>query len=134
MCSGGSQRTETLTASNSMSGTIVANGTPTDELVSNSSDQEKKSSSERLEETPFLFGENSSTTADSKGSTARFSETSQYIAARNSYVRRIRLLIASGLIAGITPMCVRKRSSQLTLDFALSRPGGSDVEPPRAAS
>jgi len=46
----------------------------------------------------------------------------------------MRLLIASGLIAGITPTSTRKRSPQAILDFALSRPDGGDVDEPKAGS
>ena len=44
------------------------------------------------------------------------------------------LLIASGLIAGITPTSIRKRSAQRTLDFALSRPDGGDAGTRKAGS
>jgi hypothetical protein len=71
-------------------------------------------------------------TAAKTGSTAQSLGMKERIAARASYVKRIRLLIASGLIAGITPTSIRKRSPQGTLDFALSRPGGNDVAKPKA--
>jgi hypothetical protein len=51
---------------------------------------------------------------------AVFRNESQPEQLARSYDRRIRLLIASGLIAGITPMSIRRRSPQQTLDFALS--------------
>lgn len=48
---------------------------------------------------------------------AVFRNESQHRAA-TSFDRRMRLLIACGLIAGITPSSVRQRSNQLTLDIA----------------
>jgi hypothetical protein len=77
-------------------------------------------------------GESSSTTADSKASTVQCSAMNQRIAARTSYAKRIKLLIASGLIAGITPTSTRKRSPQRTLDFALSKPAGDTAAEPKA--
>ena len=65
---------------------------------------------------------------DKTASTARRSGTKGRIKARNSYVRRMRLLIASGLIAGITPTSTRNGSSQRILAFASSEQVGSDAE------
>lgn len=64
--------------------------------------------------------------ADNKESTVQFSETKAHIKAANSYDRRIRLLTASGLIAGITPLSERKRFPQQTLDIVLSKQGGGN--------
>lgn len=67
-------------------------------------------------------------TAVSKASTAPCSEMSQSIKARNSYDRRIRLLTASGLIAGIIPTSMRQQSDQQILDFAFSQRDGESAE------
>jgi hypothetical protein len=61
---------------------------------------------------------------DSKASIAPCSETSRRTAARTLSGKRTRLLMRSGLIAGITPTSIRKRSPQLTLDSAFSVPDG----------
>jgi hypothetical protein len=52
----------------------------------------------------------------------------------NCAVFRTQLLIASGLIAGITPTSTRKRSAQATLDFAFSKPDGGAVDGLKADS
>lgn len=62
------------------------------------------------------------------------SETKGHISVRNSFARRTRLLIASGLIAGITPTSIARRSPQRTLDFAFSKPAGGDAGERRAGS
>jgi len=85
----------------------------------------ENSSYEPSVQTPCSSGASLSTDAQVKPeSTARSSETSQRIKARNSYVKRIKLLMSSGLIAGITPTSVRNRSNQKTLDFAFSKQAG----------
>ena len=42
------------------------------------------------------------------------------------------LLIASGLIVGITPTSIRRRCGQQTLDFALPQPDGAGADEPKA--
>lgn len=96
----------------------------TDGNALNSSDLGRKSSSELSAATPSSCGETSSTTAGKTESTAPLSATRARISARGSYDRRIRLLMSSGLIAGITPTSMRQRSPQKTLDFAFSQLGG----------
>lgn len=88
----------------------------------------KKSCSELGKEMLVLFGENSKTTAVRKELTAPFSATSQPTLVVNSYAKRMRLLIESGLVKGIIPTSKRKGSGQLTLDVVLRQPGGSDAE------
>jgi len=83
---------------------------------------------------PSLSGATSSTTAGKTGSTAPCSATKAPTDPQTSYAKRMRLLIASGLIAGITPSSERKRSAQRTLDFAFSEPGGDDAEERKAGS
>tara|TARA_R110002126_G_scaffold101704_2_gene233722 strand:- start:867 stop:1133 length:267 start_codon:yes stop_codon:yes gene_type:complete len=82
-----------------------------------------------------LFGGSSKTTAlisapenDKTGSTARRSETKGRIKVQSSFDKRMRLLIAFGLIAGITPTSTRKGSSQRTLATAFYALGGVDAE------
>lgn len=125
---------ETLTASPSMSGITVATTTLTDESEHRCLAPEKRSCLEPSQQTQSLDGASSLMTQDSKESTAPFLETREHIKVRNSYDRRIRLLIASGLIAGITPTSVRKRSGQATLDIAFSRQDGGSAEEPKADS
>ena len=69
--------------------------------------------------THFLFGENSLMQADKKGLTVPFSETSQRIKAQNSFNKRTELLMQCGLVKGIIPMSMRRKSYQVTLDIAL---------------
>jgi len=80
-----------------------------------------------------LCGETSTTTAASKESTVPYSATKAATGAATSYAKRMKLLIASGLIAGITPTSIRKRSAQRTLDFALLPHDGGDADEPKAA-
>jgi hypothetical protein len=91
--------------------------------------QAKKSYSEPLKGTPCLFGGSSLMPVQGrKVLIAPCSEMSQRTKARNLYAKRIKLLMSSGLIAGITPTSERKRSNQQTLDFALFSPDGIDCE------
>ncbi|WP_197483789.1 hypothetical protein [Ralstonia mannitolilytica] len=118
----------TLIALNSMSATTQPTDTPMDGNESCSSAQAKKSSYEPAREMPSSPGESSKTTVGSKASIAPSSGTSHDTAVRNSFAKRMRLLIASGLIAGITPTSIAKRWPQGTLDFAFSQPDGNDAD------
>lgn len=73
-----------------------------------------------------LCGAHSSTAAESAALTAPFSVMKARTEVPSSYAKRMQLLIACGLVAGITPTSTRKGSDQLTLDFALSRQDGGD--------
>jgi len=115
---------ETKTALNCTSDTTVAIDTPTSDLENCSQVQAKKSSFAQKQAMQCLCGEGSSTALASAVSTAPYSETKARIDPANSYTKRIKLLIESGLVAGITPTSTRKRSDQQTLDFALSPQGG----------
>ena len=119
---------EIAIASNYMSDTIPATDTQTSASALYSSAREKRSCCELAEPMPCSSGETSLTTADKRESTAPCSEMKESIKVRNSYGKRIRLLIASGLIAGIIPTSERRRSSQQTLDFAFSWLDGDDAE------
>lgn len=111
-----------------MNAIIHVTDMPMVESELSSSDPEKRLSCEQLTLTPYLCGASSLMTADSKELTAPSFATNRRIAARNLYIKRMQLLTASGLIAGITPTSVRKQSVQRTLDIALSQPVGSDAE------
>lgn len=100
--------------------------------ATDSLDLEKKLSLEPSPPMLFLRGDDSSTTQDSKASTAPSSGTNQRTVAQNSYGKRMRLLTASGLIAGITPTSTRRGSAQQTLDFAFWPPAGAIVVEPKA--
>src|SRR5215207_3630943 len=102
--------------------------TPTVESDGNSSDLEKRSCCEQPTQMPYSSGESSLTIAAKQESTAPSSETKGYVRVRNLYAKRIRLLMSSGLIAGITPTSIRKRSGQQTLDFAFCKPVGEGAE------
>lgn len=93
-----------------------------------SADQARKSSCEHGKEMLVLSGENSKMTAAKKESTARCSATSQPTLVQNLYVKRMRLLMRSGLVKGTIPTSKRKGSAQLTLDAVLKWPVGNDAE------
>lgn len=131
--SGGSPRKATLTASRCMSVITVAIDTATAANDDSSSGQEKNLSCEPNMLMPCGSGDTSTTTPANRVSTARYSATSRAIRARALYAKRIRLLIASGLIAGITPMSTRRGSPQKTLDFAFSKQAGASAEKLKAA-
>jgi hypothetical protein len=94
----------------------------------NSSGQDKKLFLELSQEMQCSYGAGSLMTVDNPGLTALCSETRGRILARISFGKRIQLLTASGLIAGITPLSVAKRSNQATLDFAFSWQDGESAE------
>jgi hypothetical protein len=73
-----------------------------------------------------LCGEGSSTEAANAVLTAPYSETKAKANHRRSYNKRIKLLLQSGLVAGITPTSVRQQSPQATLDFVFCKRDGQD--------
>lgn len=115
-----------MTASNSTKGTTAPTNTQTGESVSFSPDQARKSSFAQKQRMQCLCGADSSTAAANAVSTAPYSETKAHTDPRISYNKRIKSLIDYGLVAGITPTSIRKRSPQGTLDFALFRQDGKD--------
>jgi hypothetical protein len=125
---GGSLSMVTGTAPRSMSATIQREGSGRRGTAIRSSAPAKSSCCAPSQATPSSAGESSSTTVDSGESTAPSSATSRRTAARALFAKRIRSLIAGGLIAGITPMSIRKRSAQRTLAFASSLQDGADAE------
>lgn len=88
---------------------------------------EKSSSSERQKQMHFSFGGDSSTIPAKLASTALSSATNQRIEVPTSFDRRTRLLIASGLVAGITPMSIRRECGAEIPDFVSSWRGGADA-------
>lgn len=130
--SGGSQRTATRIARRCMSDTIPAENSVLTDTATRSSDLAKSSCCAPSELTQCSVGGSSSTTAGSKASTAPSSETSRRISARTLFGKRIKSLIAGGLIAGITPTSIRKRSPQRTLDIAFSKLAGVDADKAKA--
>jgi hypothetical protein len=95
---------------------------------SNSLAQEKRLFCVQNELMPSSFGESSSTIPDSKELIVLCLEMNPHTAPQTLFAKRIRLLIASGLIVGITPTSTAKKSAQQTLDFAFSPLGGADAD------
>lgn len=100
-----------------------------------SSAPDKRLSSELNWAMPCLFGENSLMTAltseqeeNKRESIARSSAMNQVTSVPLSFAKRIELLTACGLIAGITPLSVRQRWNQITLDSVSSWLDGVDAE------
>lgn len=125
---GGSQRKATERVSPCMSDTTRVANTEMVGGKSNSSGRDKKLSSEHAEGTPSLFGENSSTTAVSKASTARRSETKAKSYLPSLSDRLTRSLITSGLVKGTTPSFVRRQCGVEIPDTVFSWRDGGDVE------
>lgn len=85
------------------------------------------SSCEQREATQCLFGDDSLMTVVRPESTAPCSATSHATLAVSLSDRLMQSLISAGLIAGITPLSIRKRYGQAILDFASSKQDGNDV-------
>lgn len=124
-----------MTAWNYMNGTTAQTPMQMADSAGCLSGLEKRSFLEHAMPMQCLFGESLLTTAltgelesDSAGSIAPSSEMNRPTEAQTSFARRTRLLISSGLIAGITPTSIAKRSPQRTLDFAFKRPVGVDAD------
>lgn len=103
-------------AGHSMNSTTPATIIATDENQQDLLAQETHSFSEHHQAMLFSSGENSSTSASTtepegnkRALTAPRFGTLERTRAANSYAKRTRLLIESGLIAGITPTSIRKR-------------------------
>ena len=75
-----------------------------------------------------MSGESSSTIVVTMELTAPHSETKVSTYRVNSFDRRMQSLMQRGLIAGIIPSSIAKKSSQRTLDFVSSRPGGENAD------
>ena len=85
------------------------------------------SCSEHGKETLSLFGENSEMIPGSKELIARYSGTKVNTNRATLSDRLTPLLISAGLVNGIIPMSMRKKSNQVTLDAVLRRPDGECV-------
>ena len=107
-----------------MSDTTVAINMPMVENENYLLGQGKRLSLEQKPQTLCLFGESLLTIADKQELTAPCLGTKARIEVQTSYDKRIKLLTASGLIAGITPLCVRKRLNLTTPDSVLLQPDG----------
>ena len=116
-----------------MNDTTRHTDTVTEDGERNSLDREKKSFCELRQGMLFGLGESLSTTVDSKASTVLCSETRASTVAVNSFDRRMRLLIASGLIRGITPTSIRRECGVAIPDFVSLLPDGDDAVEQKAA-
>ncbi len=103
------------TVSGYTSATIPGDDTRMDESSGCSVGQEKKLCCEHGPAMRSLYGESFETTAAKSGSTAPHSETNRRTKAQTSFARRTALLTASGLVKGIIPMSMRRRSDQQIL-------------------
>ena len=92
----------------------------------------KRSSLEPSAPTLFSLGENSSTTADSKASTAPSSETKARTYRVSLSDKLTQSLIASGLVKGITPSSVRRQLGAPIRVIASFGPAGADAAKPEA--
>lgn len=117
-----------------MSDTILHTNMQTGGCAVCSRGRVKKSSCEPEPETPDLFGEASSAIGSSRGSVAPSSATKAR-SYRPSLSDRLTLsLIRSGLVAGITPTSIRRRSRAEIRDSAFWPQGGHDVASLEAAN
>jgi hypothetical protein len=116
-----------LTASTSMRAITLDTSTPMDARDGCSSAPVTSSCSAQSRETPALSGADSSMTAGKKASTALSSATRASTYRHPSFAKRMQSLMQSGLIAGITPTSIAKRSPQRTLAIASSWLDGSDA-------
>jgi len=116
-----------------MNGTTAPTDTAMVESENYSSAQAKRSFFAPPPLTLCSYGEPSSTTAGRTASTAPCSATSHHTAARTSFAKRAQLLMRSGLIAGITPTSIAKRSPQRTLDIVFSPLDGDVVDTRKVA-
>lgn len=125
---GSSPRMGIATASRSTSGTIPPIDTGTGARASSLPVPAKSSSSATPRPRRYSSGGNSSTPAASVGSTAPSSETKALRSRQSLSDRLTQSLITAGLVRGITPTSVRRRSGQPMLDFAFSKLDGVDAE------
>lgn len=136
---GGQRRMGIETASTSTPDTTLAINTQTVANASFLSGLGTNSSCAPNEVMQYSYGASSLMTAstseqasDKKASTARSSETRASTYRHHSFAKRMQSLMQRGLIAGITPTSIAKRSPQATLDIAFSKPDGVDAGTPKA--
>ena len=108
-----------------------ATNTEMDESESCSANQGKRSFCDLQQEMPWSFGESSSMPAGKPALTVPSSEMSRATKAANSFDRRMRLLIASGLVCGITPTSIRRQLGVAIPAFVSSWQGGENMERPK---
>lgn len=93
-----------------------------------SADQARRLCSERSTVTRCLFGESSLTDQDSKELIVQCSETKARINRVSLSDRLTPSLISAGLVRGIIPMSMRRRSDQLIPDGVSNWLAGSGAE------
>lgn len=125
---GGLQRMVTAHVSKCMSGTIPVTSTRMVASASCLSAPAKNLCFGRGRVMRVSCGATLSTTADRLELTAPSSETNPSSKAVDSYEKRRRLLIASGLICGGIPMSIRKRSTVDCPEIASLWPDGNTSE------
>lgn len=140
-CTGGSPRTETSFASTCTVGITRDTSTPAADSRNSLSGPARNSCSEHGRPTRSGRGDFSSTTASTNGpgsgnpaSTAPSFATNRPSLVPNSFEKRTQLLIASGLVCGITPTWMRKKSTAATQAIASSLLGGDDADLRKAGS
>ena len=116
---------------NCLTGTIVNITTKTGGNLKKLSGQDNISCCEHGMATHYLFGENLLMPLDNKELIAPFSETKANINQVTLSDRLTPLLIFAGLVKGIIPLSMRKKSNQLTLDVVLKWPDGKFAGKPK---
>lgn len=111
-----------------MNDTTQHTSTAMDDRGNCSAGLEKNSCCELRQAMLFLCGESSSTAAANKASTAQCSEMSRRTKAANSFDKRTKLLIASGLVRGITPSSIRRKLGAVIPDFVSYQPDGESAD------
>lgn len=106
---------------------IQGEGMQMEERPSYLSDQDRSSCSERGKQMPFSSGEDSLTTAGSAALTVPCSETKADTCHQTLSDRLTPSLISRGLVRGIIPTSMRRRSDQLTLGTAFFGLAGEDA-------
>lgn len=131
---GGSQKMETRRVSKCTNATTPLIDTPMVGKESSLLDPEKNLSCEVGEATPSLFGENSNASVSRSNTalTVPRSAMKEKSAAANSFDKRTRLLIASGLVRGVIPSSIRKESDRRIRATAFLWPDGDDAVSPKA--
>lgn len=120
------------TCMNCLNGTTRQKRMAAESSVS-SSDPVSRSCSEPSSETGGVSralrgGESDTVSMDKQESAARSSEMRGNTDQATSYGTLMQSLIDDGLVKGITPLSMRRRSGQQILDFAFFPPVGVDVE------
>ena len=120
---------ETSIAFKCTNGITLAINTEMEEKENCLSVRDKKSYSELGKETLCSSGKSSKIAAtDNTALTVRSFGMNRRTKAVSLSDRLTPSLISSGLVKGIIPTWMRRKSSQLTLDFALLQQDGKDVD------